>query len=73
MRYSVVMRICAFSISAHLAVVPPISRAMMWFSPSRRPSAAAPSTPLAGPDSTMAIGFSTAPATVSTPPLDCMI
>ena len=53
------------SISEHFAVVPPMSSAMTFGSPISLPSAAAPSTPLAGPDSTMVIGVALAAVAVS--------
>lgn len=44
-------------IREHLAVVPPISRAMMFFIPSKSPKTTDPYMPLDGPDSTSVIGF----------------
>ena len=63
---------CPFSMSEHLAVVPPMSRASTLGSPMMRPSSAAPSIPEAGPDSTIAMGMSRVAEMESTPPFDCI-
>ena len=60
------------SMSEHFAVVPPMSRAMMFWSPISAPSRAAPQTPEAGPDSIIVIGVRAAAWRESMPPLDCM-
>ncbi len=60
------------SISEHLAVVPPMSRASTFGSPISLPSSAAPQKPEAGPDSTMVIGMRDTLSSVSTPQFDCM-
>lgn len=73
MRYSVVTFTSPSSISEHLAVVPPTSKAMMFFSPTACPRIAAPNTPATGPDSTMLMGVRRACAKVVVPPLDCMM
>ncbi len=60
------------SISEALAVVPPMSNAIASAMPSWRASARTPTTPAAGPDSTMWIGFSAADWAVVKPPFDCI-
>ena len=55
-----------------LAVVPPMSKVMIFGRLMTRANAWAPTTPPAGPDSMMFIGRSTAAVFVVSPPLDCM-
>ena len=62
-----------FSIREHLAVVPPISRAITLGSSINFPSSAAPQNPEAGPDSTIVIGIRETDSKESTPQLDCII
>ena len=60
------------SINEHLAVVPPISKEIILFSPISFPSSAAPKTPLVGPDSIIVKGVAFVASNVSMPPLDCI-
>ena len=57
---------------AAFAVVPPMSKVMIFGSAFARASACAPTTPPAGPDSMMFIGRSIAAPSVLRPPFDCM-
>src|SRR5207253_2211958 len=57
---------------AALAVVPPMSKVMIFGRRFSRASACAPTTPPAGPDSMMWIGRSTDAASVVRPPFDCI-
>ena len=61
------------SMSEALAVVPPMSRVMMFSQPIRLPTWAAPMTPAAGPHSTISAGLDIAVAASIMPPLDCII
>ena len=56
-----------------LAVVPPMSKVMIFAIPVRRASAWAPITPAAGPDSMMCIGMREAASAVIRPPFDWMM
>ena len=57
---------------AAFAVVPPMSKLMIFGRLLARASACAPTTPPAGPDSMIWTGRSTAAASVVRPPFDCM-
>ena len=52
--------------------VPPMSKAMMFSNPLARAVAAAPTTPPAGPESTVRTGSRAAVASAVMPPEDCM-
>ena len=56
-----------------LAVVPPMSNAIAFLSPSVRHSAWVPMTPAAGPDSSMRTQWSLAWSASYSPPVDCTI
>ena len=56
-----------------LAVVPPMSKLIRSARPDCRAIARAPTTPAAGPDSTMLTGFAAASAAGVRPPFDCMM
>ena len=71
--YSEVLATAPFSTIDALAVVPPISRVMIFGYPPSAADVAAPMTPAAGPDSTMLAGFFKMASVPMTPPLDCMI
>ena len=71
--YSSVRESAPRSMIAAFAVVPPMSKVMTFSRPIARASAWAPTTPPAGPDSTMCIGLAAAAAAVIRPPFDCMI
>ena len=55
-----------------LAVVPPMSKAMIRSRPDTRPRMPAMSAPAAGPDSTSVTGWRFSASTVASPPLHCM-
>ena len=57
---------------AAFAVVPPMSKVMIFGRRFARASACAPTTPPAGPDSMMWIGRSADAASVVRPPFDCI-
>ena len=61
-----------FSINEHFAVVPPISSAIISFTPINFPISAAPKTPLVGPDSMIVKGVFFVLSKVSIPPFDYM-
>ena len=61
-----------FSTIEALAVVPPMSKVMIFASFFERATACAPTTPPAGPDSTMFIGRAAAALSVVRPPFDCI-
>ena len=61
-----------FSTIEAFAVVPPMSKVMIFCSFLARATACAPTTPPAGPDSTMFIGFAAAAMSVVSPPFDCI-
>ena len=71
--YSRPRAIAPFSISEALAVVPPMSNAIRFSSPSLCDIPSAATTPAAGPDSRANTGRSFASSEVITPPDDCMI
>ena len=62
-----------FSMIEALAVVPPMSKEMIFDRPIFRASAWAPTTPAAGPDSMILQGRSAAASAVINPPFDCMM
>ena len=55
------------------ALVPPTSIEMMSPKPAERPTDTAPTTPAAGPDSTVCTGWRTQVAALVTPPSDFMM
>ena len=61
-----------FSMSEALAVVPPMSKLTTSLCPVSLATEYAPTTPPAGPDSTMLTGFRAASAAGVRPPLDCI-
>ena len=61
------------STSDALAVVPPMSKLMTFSIPVWRAIARDPTTPAAGPDSTMLTGLTAASAAGVRPPFDCMM
>ena len=71
--YSRPREIAPSSISEAFAVVPPMSKASRFSTPSCWPIPRAATTPAAGPDSSAKTGRSFASAAVITPPDDCMI
>ena len=71
--YSRPREIAPSSISDALAVVPPMSNAITFGSPSCSATPRAATTPAAGPDSSAKTGRSFASSEVITPPDDCMI
>ena len=70
--YSVARDTSPSSTIEALAVVPPMSKVTIWVRPSFFASACAPTTPPAGPDSTMFTGMRAASASVISPPLLCI-
>src|SRR6185436_12810536 len=68
--YSAVVLISPRSMRLALAVVPPMSKEMMFSSPRWRPTSAAAITPAAGPDSTAIAGMLRPSLTPKTPPLE---
>ena len=61
------------SISAAFAVVPPMSKVTRSSWPMSPAMASAPTTPPAGPDSTMFTGRREASSAEVSPPFDCMM
>ena len=61
------------SISAAFAVVPPMSKVTRSSWPMSPAMASAPTTPPAGPDSTMLTGRRAASSAEVSPPFDCMM
>ena len=61
------------SISEALAVVPPMSKVIRFGRPTLLPISSPPTTPAAGPDSTIFTGVSAACLADMMPPLDCMM
>ena len=59
-------------IKLDFAVVPPMSKEMIWRQTSASPSRAAAMTPATGPDSIIVTGIFFAVSADITPPLDCM-
>ena len=70
--YSVARVTSPFSMIEALAVVPPMSKVMIFDRPIFRANAWEPTTPAAGPDSTICTGISHAAAAVVSPPFDCI-
>ncbi len=70
--YSVLTRGSPRSIRLALAVVPPMSKEIIFLYPASLPKCAAAITPAAGPDSTTCIGFAITVSEEIMPPLDCM-
>ena len=70
--YSCARAISPSSTIDALAVVPPMSKVMIFSRFLARARAWAPTTPPAGPDSMMFIGRSAAAVSVVSPPFDCI-
>ena len=60
------------SMSEAFAVVPPMSSVIALSNPARAAKCRAPTTPAAGPHSTMRAGFSATASASRMPPLDCI-